>query len=72
MPDKDTTPFTLRMNCLHMAEQMLTQRMHMTKEVHGMNVVEFFTTEDVMAEAAKLYKFVCDKNASVNYASPKG
>ena len=60
------------MNCLHMAETMLTQRMHMTKEVHGNGGTEFFATEDVMVEAAKLYKFVCDKNASVNYASPKG
>lgn len=72
MPDKDTTPFTLRMNCLHMAETMLTQRMHMTKEVYGNEGTMFFTTEDVMAEAGKLYAFVCDKNASVNFARPKG
>ena len=67
MPDKDITPFTLRMKCLHMAETMLTQRMHMTKEVHGNDGTEFFTTEDVMKEAAKLYKFVCDKQPHLRY-----
>ena len=64
----DDTPFTLRMNCLHMAESMLTQKMHMTKEVHGNTATAFFTTEDVMKEAAKLYKFVCDKNAASTYS----
>ena len=69
MPDKDNTPFTIRMQCLHMAETMLTQRMHMTNQVNGNGGTEFFTTEDVMEEAAKLYKFVCDKNAATSYAT---
>jgi hypothetical protein len=61
------TPFHLRMDCLSMAETLLSQKMHMTKEVHGNTAVAFFTTEDVMAEAAKLYRFVCDKDAADNY-----
>ena len=64
----DDTPFTLRMNCLQMAEAMLTQKMHMTAEVQGKDATAFFTTEDVMKEAAKLYKFVCDKNAASTYS----
>ena len=64
----DDTPFRLRMDCLHMAETMLSQKMHMTKEVHGNTAVAFFSTEDVMREAAKLYQFVCDKDAGVTYA----
>jgi hypothetical protein len=68
MPKNDDTPFHLRMTCLSMAEQMLSQKMLLTKEVHGNDKVEFFTTEDVMAEAAKLYQFVCDKNAGTTYA----
>ena len=68
MPKNDDTPFHLRMACLNMAEQMLSQKMHMTKEAHGNDKVEFFTTEDVMAEAAKLYQFVCDKDAGTTYA----
>lgn len=67
MGDKSDTPFHLRMTCLTMAEQMLNQQMHMTKEVQGNTAVAFFTTEDVMAEAAKLYRFVCDKNAAETY-----
>jgi hypothetical protein len=67
MGDKSDTPFHLRMTCFSMAEQMLSQKMHMTKDVHGNDKVEFFTTEDVMAEAAKLYRFVCDKNAAETY-----
>ena len=63
----DDTPFRLRMDCLHMAETILSQKMHMTKEVHGNTSVAFFETEDVMREAAKLYRFVCDKNAGENY-----
>jgi hypothetical protein len=68
MGDKNETPFHLRMNCLHMAEGMLSQKMHMIKEVHGNTAVAFFSTEDVMREAAKLYKFVCDKDAAKTYA----
>ena len=68
MPKTDDTPYHLRMTCLSMAEQMLSQKMHMTKEVHGNDKVEFFSTEDVMAEAAKLYQFVCDKDAGTTYA----
>ncbi len=68
MGDKNETPFHLRMSCLSMAEQMLSQHMHMTKEVHGNTSVAFFTTEDVMNEAAKLYRFVCDKNAAETYS----
>ena len=71
MGDKSDTPFHLRMSCLSMAEDMLSQHMHMTKDVRGNDSVAFFTTEDVMVEAAKLYAFVCDKNASVNYAKGK-
>ena len=67
MAEKDT-PFHLRMNCLHMAESMLSQKMHMTKEVHGNTAVAFFSTEDVMVEAAKLYRFVCDRDAAETYA----
>lgn len=65
--DKSDTPFHLRMNCLHMAENMLSQKMHMAKEVHGNTAVSFFTVEDVMADAAKLYRFVCDKDAADTY-----
>jgi len=42
--------------------------MHMTKEVQGNTAVAFFSTEDVMREAAKLYQFVCDKDAGTTYA----
>jgi hypothetical protein len=65
---KSDTPFHLRMECLSMAESMLTQKMHMTKEVQGNTAVAFFSTEDVMREAAKLYQFVCDKDAGTTYA----
>ena len=68
---KSDTPFHLRMNCLHMAENMLSQKMHMTKEVHGNTAVAFFSVEDVMADAAKLYRFVCDKDAADNYDPAK-
>jgi len=69
MPKTDDTPFHLRMNCLQMAETLLSQKMHMTKEVHGNTAVAFFSTEDVMREAAKLYKFVCDRDAGETYSS---
>ena len=69
MPKNDDTPFHLRMTCLQMAETLLSQKMHMTKEVHGNTAVAFFSTEDVMREAAKLYQFVCDKDAGTTYAT---
>jgi hypothetical protein len=45
----------------------LSERMHMTKEVQGNTATEFYQTEDVLAEAAKLYRFVCDRNAADTY-----
>jgi hypothetical protein len=63
----DDTPFHLRMTCLHMAKDILAERMHMTKEVQGNTATEFYQTEDVLAEAAKLYRFVCDRNAADTY-----
>ena len=63
----DDTPFHLRMECLKMAQDNLGLRMHMTNDVHGKEGTEFFSTEDVLTEAAKLYKFVCDRNAAENY-----
>ena len=68
MADKNNdTPFHLRMTALHMAKDLLSERMHMTKEVEGNSGTEFFKTEDVLREAAKLYAFVCDKDAAKNY-----
>lgn len=68
MPKTDDSPFHLRMACLSMAESMLSQKMHITKEVHGNTAVAFFTTEDVMTEAAKLYSFVCDRDADETWS----
>lgn len=63
MGKNDDTPFHLRMTCLSMAQSILGDRMHMTKEVHGNTSTEIYSTEDVLKEAAKLYRFVCDRDA---------
>jgi len=63
----DDTPFHLRAECLSMAHRILSERMHMSKEVLGNENIKFFSTENVLEEGAKLYKFICDKDAAKNY-----
>ena len=66
MPNDDT-PFHLRAECLSMAHKILSERMYMSNQALGNENTQFFATEDVLKEGAKLYKFVCDKNAAKNY-----
>ncbi len=65
----DDTPFRLRMNCIHMAKDILSEKMHMTKEVKGPSATPAYTTDDVLREAAKLYKFVCDRDADKTWST---
>ena len=65
-------PFDIRMNCLHLAQSLLSEKMHMTKEVKGNAEVTLFTTDDVLREAGRLYAFVCDKNADETYTAKGG
>ena len=68
----DDTPFHLRAECLSMAHRILSERMHMSKEVLGNDNTKFFSTEDVLKEGAKLYKFICDNDAAKNYLMSLG
>ncbi len=65
----DDTPFRLRMNFIHMAKDILSEKMHMTKEVKGPSATPAYTTDDVLREAAKLYKFVCDRDADKTWST---
>mgnify|MGYP001296466958 CR=1 FL=1 len=61
-------PYHMRMNCIHLAKDILSERMHLNKEDKGPTATPPYTTDDVLREAAKLYKFVCDKNAASTYS----
>tara|TARA_Y100000389_G_scaffold40213_1_gene34756 strand:+ start:1512 stop:1763 length:252 start_codon:yes stop_codon:yes gene_type:complete len=65
-------PYRMRMNCIHMAKDILSEQMHQYKEVKGPKATPTYTTDDVLREAAKLYQFVCDKKADKTYAVPEG
>ena len=65
-------PYHMRMNCIHLAKDILSERTHLNKEDKGPTATPPYTTDDVLREAAKLYKFVCDKNADKTYAVPEG
>ena len=65
-------PYHLRMNCIHMAKDILSERMHLHKEAKDPSATSAYTTDDVLREAAKLYKFVCDKNADKTYLESDG
>jgi hypothetical protein len=60
----ESSPFALRMECLHMAQSLLSEKMHMSKDVEGNSGVVYYSTEDVLKEAAKFNAFVCDRNAA--------
>lgn len=74
MGANDQSAFDLRMACLGMAKDLLSERMHMQDRLSEKDKTvqaRIFTSEDVLTEAARFYAFVCDKNAAVTYA-PKG
>jgi len=70
MGANDQSAFDLRMACLHMAKDILNERMHMQDRLSEKDKTvqaHIFTSEDVLTEAARFYAFVCDKNAAVTY-----
>ncbi len=70
MGANDQTAFDLRMACLGMAKDLLSERMQMQDRLAERDKtvqIHIHGTEDVLSEAARLYAFVCDKNAAVTY-----
>ena len=51
--------YELRVNLLHLAKDILTERTYMVKDMK--QDVKSFTTEEVIEEAQKLYAFVNTK-----------
>ena len=54
--------YQLRAELLQLAREIVETNIHMARENRDTNRPRYFTTEDVIAEANKLYEFVKLKN----------
>lgn len=60
----DSKPFEIRASLLHLAKDVLTQNAHMNYEAskeNGNRAWKEVSSEAIIAEAEKLYKFVSNK-----------
>lgn len=60
----DSKPFEIRANLLSLAKDVLSENAHMKREAAerlGQHIAPTFTTEEIIAEAEKLYGFVSRK-----------
>jgi len=63
----DSKPFEIRSGLLHLAKDILSENMHMKREFlertgqSGQGAPVQYTTDEIIAEAEKLYGFVTKK-----------
>ena len=62
MPEQEKTGYQLRAELLQIAREIVETNIHMARENRDNSHPKYFTTEDVIAEAKKLYAFVQNEN----------
>jgi hypothetical protein len=56
--NKSRNPYEMRFDLLHLAKEILEQNAHMAREDKAQDRKSWFTTDEVIATAEKLNKFV--------------
>tara|TARA_R110001592_G_scaffold349158_1_gene643817 strand:- start:239 stop:430 length:192 start_codon:yes stop_codon:yes gene_type:complete len=62
MPEQEKTGYQLRAELLQIAREIVETNIHMARENRDNSQPKYFTTEDVIEEAKKLYAFVQNEN----------